>query len=65
MLGSIVSGSTPLMVDVEPRLVVFGFDSDQREGKHWKRHRDKLGDRLGYWVLFRGNAKGFTRGIST
>ena len=65
MLRSIVSGSTPLMVNVEPRLVVFGFDADQRDGEHWKAHRDKLKDRLGDRVLLRGNAKGFTRGIST
>ena len=65
MLRSIVSGSTPLMVNVEPRLVVFGFDADQRDGEHWKAHRDKLRDRLGDRVLLRGNAKGFTRGIST
>ena len=65
MLRGIVNGSAPLMVNVEPRLVVFGFDADQRDGEHWKAHRDKLKDRLGDRVLLRGNAKGFTRGIST
>ena len=65
LLKGIVDGSTPFKVNVEPRLVVFGFDADQRDGKHWKPHRDKLVDRLGDRVLFRGNAKGFTRGVST
>ena len=65
MLKGIVSGSTALTVDVEPWLVIFGFDADQRDGKHWRPHRDKLVDRLGGRVLFRGSAKGFTGGIST
>lgn len=29
-------------VDPEPRLVVFGFDLDQRNGEVWKRHRKRL-----------------------
>ena len=64
-LKGIVSGSTPLVVNSEPRLVVFGFDADQRDGKHWKYHRDKLKERLGERVLFKGDSKGFARGIST
>ena len=65
LLKSIVNGSKPLKVNTEPRLVVFGFDADQRAGKKWKRHRDKLKNRLGKRVLCRGSPKGFTRGIST
>lgn len=29
-------------VDIQPRLVVFGFDQDQRDGEVWSRHRDRL-----------------------
>ena len=64
MLKGIADGSTPLKVNVEPRLVVFGFDADQSDGKNWRTHRDKLRDQLGDRVIFRGSPKGFTRGIS-
>ena len=64
MLKGIADSSTPLKVNVEPRLVVFGFDADQRDGKNWRTHRDKLRHQLGDRVIFRGNPKGFTRGIS-
>ena len=66
LLKGIVDGSTPLKVNTEPRLVVFGFDADQSAGKVWKRHRDKLRDRLGKErVLLKGKPKKFTQGIST
>ena len=64
MLEGIAGGSTPLKANVEPRLVVFGFDADQRDGENWRPHRDKLKDRLGNRVIFRGSSKGLTRGIS-
>ena len=64
MLEGIADGSTPLKANVEPRLVVFGFDADQRDGENWRPHRDKLKDRLGNRVIFRGSSKGLTRGIS-
>ena len=64
MLEGIADGSTPLTVDIEPRLVVFGFDADQRDGKIWRAHRDKLMDRLRDRVFFSGSPRGFTRGIS-
>lgn len=64
MLEGIADGSTPLKVNVEPRLVVFGFDADQRDGENWRPHRNKLKDRLGNRVIFRGSSKGLTRGIS-
>ena len=38
---------------------------DQKNGKVWTQHRDKLYDMLGRnRVLLRGNAKGFTSGIT-
>ena len=65
ILKGIADGLTPLTVNDTPRLVVFGFDEDQRTGKYGTLLRNKLKDKLGYRVLFRGNSKGFTRGIST
>ena len=64
VLKGIADGSTPLKVNVEPQFVVFGFDADQRDGKNWRTHRDKLTHQLGDRVIFRGSPKGFTRGIS-
>ncbi len=64
-LKGIADGSTPLTVNDAPRLVVFGFDEDQRSGTYGERLRDKLKGKLGDdRALFRGNSKGFTRGIS-
>ena len=65
MLKSIANGSTDLIVDETPILVVFGFDNDQKGGTSWAPHREKLGYRLGKdKVLFRGEADEFKRGIS-
>ena len=55
---------TPLAVDTEPRLVVFGFDADQRDGAAWNPHRDRLFDLLGKKrVLLKGRSKNLRRGI--
>ena len=55
----------PLSIDPGAKLVVFGFDADQRDGSVWKPHRKRLFDLLGKErVLLRGNSKGFRRGIS-
>ena len=55
----------PLSIDPEPRLVVFGFDADQRDGHAWKPHRKRLFDLLGKKrVLLKGKSKGFRRGIA-
>jgi hypothetical protein len=62
----VVSG-TPFSVNLLPRLVIFGFDDDQKNGKVWSVHRAKLEDGtngLGAGrVLLRGSAKGFCKGI--
>ncbi len=48
----------PLSIDAKPRLVVFGFDADQQDGKFWKRHRQKLVEILGRRrVLLKGKAR--------
>ena len=55
----------PLEIDPQPRLVVFGFDKDQKNGKAWEVHRNKLIEMLGKkMVLLRGNSDGFRTGIS-
>lgn len=51
-----------LQINNDVRLVVFGYDSDQDKGAVWQPHLEKL---KGINVLRRGNAKGFTRGISS
>ena len=54
----------PLLIDTEPRLVVFGFDADQRNGAAWTPHRDRLLELLGKKrVLLKGKSKSFRRGI--
>lgn len=61
----VAEGKKPLSISARPRLVIFGFDEDQKNGKVWTHHRNKLHDMLGRnRVLLRGNAKGFTNGIS-
>ncbi|MFZ0964280.1 MAG: hypothetical protein WAO35_25735 [Terriglobia bacterium] len=50
-------------LDSNPRLVVFGFDADEKAGPGWKPHKDKLGKLLDGRVFLRGNAKGLVRGV--
>ena len=44
--------SRKLCVDKDPVLIVFGFDADQRDGKNWRCHREKLGKKLGKDKIF-------------
>ena len=64
MLGGVADGSRKLRVDENPTLVVFGFDADQRGGKNWYPHREKLKQMLNGNVYFKGDTKEFVRGIS-
>jgi hypothetical protein len=60
----VAEGKKPLCISDQPRLVIFGFDEDQKNGKVWAQHRSKLYDMIGSnRVLLRGNANGFTSGI--
>lgn len=65
ILESIASGQLNLDIDPNPVLIVFGFDGDQKDGKHWKPHREKLQRMLEGRVHLRGNSAGFRSGIST
>ena len=63
MLRSIAG--KPLEIDELPRLVVFGFDDDQRTGEAWAPHRKRLTDMLDKKrVLLRGKSAKFRNGIS-
>ena len=63
MLQSIAG--KPLALDKRSRLVVFGFDYDQKLGRAWESHRDRLIAMLGRKrVLLKGDAKDFRTGIS-
>lgn len=58
-----VADKKDFRVCMEPRLVIFGFDEDQRTGDKWKPHIDKLNYLLPNRVLCKGNPKDFTNGI--
>ncbi|KJR66219.1 hypothetical protein VY88_09425 [Azospirillum thiophilum] len=65
VLRKVLAGEKPLVICDRPRLVLFGFDDDQRRGVVWTKHRGKLVDLLGAdRILLRGNSVGFTNGIS-
>jgi hypothetical protein len=54
-----------LELDHEPRLVIFGFDEDQKNGAIFNKHRQNLEDSIGKKrLLIKGDPKGFTSGIS-
>ncbi|MCY3837521.1 MAG: hypothetical protein OXH09_02525 [Gammaproteobacteria bacterium] len=64
MLKKIADGSRKLKLDPHPRLVVFGFDADQRSGDNWRPHRDRLRKLLNGRLLLKGHSEKFVRGIS-
>lgn len=52
-------------IQSEVRLVVFGFDNDQKNGVNWRVHWCKLKAVLGDKLLLKGGAKDFTNGIAS
>lgn len=63
-LGRILDRTKELSVDVHPRLLVFGYDKDQKKGT-LQEIQGGLEDRLGKGMVFcKGDAKEFVRGIS-
>lgn len=54
LIARAAEGET-LHVDIEPRLIVFGFDKDQKEGSIWQRHRERLTKEFGLTVYAIGN----------
>lgn len=61
---AVSDGSLELSVDEHPRLVIFGFDADQKAGSTWEPHRLKLEQAIEGRVFLAGATKGFVRGIS-
>lgn len=60
-----ITDGKPLKINLKPRLVIFGFDEDQKQGKVWKPHIDKLVKILGKeFVLAKGKSSGFNNGIT-
>lgn len=65
VLQGISEGIGNFRISEDVRLVVFGYDRDQEHGAVWAGHRQKLQTELGESLLLKGEAKGFTRGISS
>ncbi len=45
LVAAIASGQVQAEIDPDPRLIVFGFDGDQRDGR-WERDAKRLRDYL-------------------
>lgn len=52
-----LDGGKSLVIDPRPQLVVFGFDADQKVGKVWVPHRDRLKSVPGLKLLLRRDPK--------
>jgi hypothetical protein len=63
-MQSVMRDLPNFVIQSEVRLVVFGFDNDQKNGANWSGHRDKLKAVLGDKLLLKGDAKDFTNGIA-
>ena len=42
LVAAVAQGSALPAIDLEPRLVLFGFDQDQRDGAIWQQHHRRL-----------------------
>ena len=56
VLMEVLTKEKELVVDETPGLLVFGFDQDQKKGRSWHPHREKLKDRFKSRVHFMGEA---------
>ena len=59
-----IANGKSLEVNIEPRLVLFGFDGDQQKGDHWKPHKKKLKKYLNNKFLAKGKPIDFKNGIA-
>lgn len=50
-----VSAGEDVSIDYHPKLIIFGFDQDQKEGMNWKKHHDNLMDKLDKRLILKGN----------
>lgn len=58
LVSRVADASKPPGIDTEPRLVVFGFDEDQRQGAVWQGHKARLTNEFGLRVYAVGSTKG-------
>lgn len=58
-----IANGAEFSVSDQPRLVIFGFDEDQRLGKKWGPHLNKLNELLPGRVLAKGDSRDFVNGI--
>ena len=66
IMTRVVDRPQELYVDENPRLIVFGFDGDQKEGSYWQKHLQKLKNAIGEnRVLLKGDSREFSSGISS
>lgn len=63
-MSAAISNTAQLAICPDVRLVIFGFDADQKDGANWLGHRRKLEAALGDRLLLKGDANKFTNGIS-
>lgn len=50
-----VSEGENISIDYFPKLIIFGFDQDQRDGVNWKNHHETLKVALQDRLILRGN----------
>ncbi|KQP04520.1 hypothetical protein [Methylobacterium sp. Leaf93] len=62
LISRVANSGTPPSVDPEPRLVVFGFGKDQRDGTVWQSHFKRLTDMSGEGFGLKVQAVGHTQG---
>ncbi|WP_082477720.1 hypothetical protein [Methylobacterium sp. Leaf93] len=62
LISRVANSGTPPTVDPEPRLVIFGFDKDQRDGTIWQSHFKRLTDTSGHGFGLKVHAVGNTLG---
>jgi hypothetical protein len=64
LVKDVAANPKQLEVDSDVRLVVFGYDKDQRDGKVWNEHKKTLENHFGNRLLLKGSPSEFTAGIS-
>lgn len=61
MMRAVIEDRKPLEIDANPKLLIFGFDADQKIGKAWKPHKEKLTEIFGAdRMISVGNSKGIS-----
>lgn len=61
LVNAVAANDKRLSVDKTPTLVVFGFDQDQRDGKVWRKHWQKLQQQLARKPIAFGKAGSIQR----